>query len=86
MLYLIIAQYCIAQIIHVVCLLLSSFITCKSWIGHPINKEKDRISKYHDEFYQREKNNPFDIAANVKEIKIESENKSQIEIAENIQK
>lgn len=51
---------------------------------HPINKEKDRISKYHDEFYQRERNNPFHISANVKEIEIESENKSPIEIAENI--
>lgn len=51
---------------------------------HPVNKQKDRISKYYDEFYQRENQKPFHIVAGIKETRIETENKPQIEIAEDI--
>lgn len=37
---------------------------------HPINKERELISKYYDDFYERERNNPFAIAASVVEITV----------------
>jgi hypothetical protein len=42
------------------------------------------ISKYYDDFYERERNNPFAIAASVIEITLNTENKSPGKIAEEI--
>ena len=51
---------------------------------HSVNREKDTISKYYDEFYQREQRTPFHIIAGIKGIMIETESKSTIEVAEDI--
>jgi hypothetical protein len=63
------------------------FERCNSDPGRPsINKQRDLIYKYHDDFYRRENENPFHKAANVEEIKIETANISQVEIAKDILK
>jgi len=51
---------------------------------HPINKDKSMVYKYYDDFYKREQDNPFSIIAKICEIKISTEGKSQIQIAEEI--
>ena len=51
---------------------------------HPINKEKERIHKYYNEFYAREKANPFAEAAGIIEITVNTENKSPERIAHEI--
>ena len=51
---------------------------------HPINKDKDRIYKYYDEFYAREKVNPFAEAAGIIETTVNTENKSPERIAHEI--
>jgi len=61
------------------------FERCNNDRGRPsINKQRDRIYEYHDDFYQRESENPFHKAANVEEIKIETANMSQVEIAKDV--
>ena len=63
------------------------FGRCNSDRGRPfINKQRDRIYKYHNDFYQRESEKPFHKAANVEEIKIETANISPIEVAKDILK
>jgi hypothetical protein len=63
------------------------FERCNSDRERPsINKQRDRIYKYYDDFYQRESEKPFHKAANVEEIKIETANISPIEIAKDILK
>lgn len=42
---------------------------------HPVNKEKDLIYKYYDEFYEREKANPFAEAAGILETTVNTENR-----------
>jgi hypothetical protein len=51
---------------------------------HPINKQKELISKYYDDFYERDRNNPFAIAAGVFEVTVNTENKSPDVIAREI--
>jgi ABC-type dipeptide/oligopeptide/nickel transport system ATPase component len=51
---------------------------------HPINKERDLISKYYDDFYDRERNNPFAVVASVVEVTVNTENKSPDKIAKEI--
>lgn len=53
---------------------------------HPVNKEKDLIYKYYDEFYSREKSNSFANAAGIVEIKLDTENMMPDEIAKEILK
>ncbi|MGB6527815.1 MAG: hypothetical protein WBF33_06880 [Candidatus Nitrosopolaris sp.] len=63
------------------------FERCNSDRERPsINKQRDRIYKYYDDFYQIESEKPFHKAANVEEIKIETANISPIEIAKDILK
>ena len=63
------------------------FIRCKNDPGrHPINKQREIVFKYHDDFYLRERESPFQKAAKLQEIKIETENTSPIQIANDILK
>jgi predicted ABC-type ATPase len=51
---------------------------------HPINKEKGRINKYYDEFYERENNRSFAEAAGIVGVTVNTENKSPEIIAHEI--
>jgi thymidylate kinase len=51
---------------------------------HPVNKEKDRIFRYHEEFYEREKAKSFAEAAGIVGITVNTENKTPNDIAKEI--
>lgn len=50
----------------------------------PINKQKELVNRYYDDFYQRERTNPFAQAAGVEEIVVNTEHRTLNAIAEEI--
>jgi hypothetical protein len=47
---------------------------------HPINKDEAQCNKYYYEFYQRQKDNIFQERADLEEIIVDSENRSQAQV------
>lgn len=56
----------------------------KNAMRHPINKRKELVNKFYDDFYQRGTTNPFAQAAGVEEIKVDTQGKTLDSIVKEI--